>query len=283
MRDESSLGQVQGRQFQDLADLQVLQHVSFVKRPDLPAAARDMHHQTLPGQLAEEQPQDPTANSQALGPDIFAEEVCLSLQTESDHIQHHLLADSLSPIRLDNGRPRCAVGHCCAIGFQLGPLAAGLDAAGLDAAGLDAAGLVDLDVGQRFGPSQPTVGVFYQNASANEYLDGAIDGGAAAAVVPSQLEGIESEGQGGVGGDASRQVVGNPIAESLRGVHWAGHPIVFASVQRGLCPRGLVDFSRLAQESVARFKEIEQKQSVFPSNEMLEAFRYGKNQQAPPG
>jgi hypothetical protein len=93
-----------------------------------------------------------------------------------------------------------------------------------------------LGIGQWFGQGQPTVGVFYQNASANECLDRAIDWGAAAAVVPSQLEGIESEGQGGVGGDASRQVIGNPIAESLRGVHWVDHSIGFASVQRGFCP-----------------------------------------------
>jgi len=39
---------------------------------------------------------------------------------------------------------------------------------------------------------------------------------------------------------------------------------------------GLVDFSRLAREFVAQFKEIWQKHGVFPSIEMLDAFRYDK-------
>jgi hypothetical protein len=39
---------------------------------------------------------------------------------------------------------------------------------------------------------------------------------------------------------------------------------------------GLVDFSRLAREFVARSKEIGQKNGGSNSIEMLDAFRYGK-------
>jgi hypothetical protein len=41
-------------------------------------------------------------------------------------------------------------------------------------------------------------------------------------------------------------------------------------------PKGLVDFSRLAREIVARFNKIGQKHGIFQSIEMLDAFRYGK-------
>ena len=38
----------------------------------------------------------------------------------------------------------------------------------------------------------------------------------------------------------------------------------------------LVDFSRLTREFGVRIKKIDQKHGVFPSIEMLDAFRYGK-------